>query len=329
MVLNNEIIKNMNENLLHINIDKSVYMYFRNNSQASERLTCARQRQYGPDSVLKIRNHKIKKVDNVRFLGVIIDEKLTWEHHIENLTKKLNLSMIIIKRIAKFVSKSEYMKIYDSLFKSHLSYCISTWGGIPAYKLQDVFRIQKRVIRLLFGKQYTFDHAGFYETCARVRTYKENTSPKNYSLEHTKPIFNEYNILSIYNIYAQRTFIDLFKVFKIHSPISIFSLFEFSERDTSHLIKLPQIKLNVSKSNYVFSSSIIWNNLVGQIFETCQPNKNSIIVEGSQENSDFCSTVPFVKQKLKNILLSRQKLGEPSEWESSNFCVSKFLPSRP
>ena len=48
MVLN-EIIKYMNENLLHINIDKSVYMYFRNSLHASERLTCARQRQYGPD----------------------------------------------------------------------------------------------------------------------------------------------------------------------------------------------------------------------------------------------------------------------------------------
>ena len=116
-------------------------MYFRNNLHASERLTCARQRQYGPDNVLKIRNHKIKKVDNVRFLGVIIDEKLTWEHHIENLAKKLNPSMIMIKRITKFVPKSEYMKIYDSLFKSHLSYCISTSGGIPANKLQDVFHI--------------------------------------------------------------------------------------------------------------------------------------------------------------------------------------------
>ena len=88
MVLN-EIIKYMNENLLHINIDKSVYMYFRNNLHASERLTCARLRQYGPDCVLKIRNHKIKKVDSIRFLGVIIDEKLTWGPHIKFLNQEI------------------------------------------------------------------------------------------------------------------------------------------------------------------------------------------------------------------------------------------------
>ena len=49
---------------------------------------------------------------------VIIDDKLNWEPQIENLRKKLNSSMVMIKRIAKFVPKSEYMKIYNALFKS-------------------------------------------------------------------------------------------------------------------------------------------------------------------------------------------------------------------
>ena len=45
----------------------------------------------------------------------------------------------MLKRITKFIPKSEYMKLYDALFKSHLSYCISSWGGISEYKLQNVF----------------------------------------------------------------------------------------------------------------------------------------------------------------------------------------------
>ena len=139
MVLN-EIIKYMNENLLHINIDKSVYMYFRNNLHASERLTCARQRQYGPDSVLKIRNHKIKKVDNVRFLGIIINEKLTWEHHIENLTKKLNLSMIMIKCITKFVPKSGP----DSVLK------------IRNHKIKKVDNV--RFLGIIINEKLTWEH---------------------------------------------------------------------------------------------------------------------------------------------------------------------------
>ena len=112
----------MTLNLLHINLDKSVYMHFRPSYNTKERLTCARTRPYGAESRVKIAEHKLKKVDKVRFLGIIIDDKLTWESHIEYLEKKLNLTIMMLKRITKFIPKSEYMKLYDAFFKSHLSY---------------------------------------------------------------------------------------------------------------------------------------------------------------------------------------------------------------
>ena len=84
----------MFRNFLRINLDKSVYMHFRPNLNNSERLTCARSRPYGSEAVLKINGHKLKKVDKVKFLGVIIDDKLNWEAHIEHLKAKLYLSII-------------------------------------------------------------------------------------------------------------------------------------------------------------------------------------------------------------------------------------------
>ena len=101
----------------------------------------------------------------------------------------------MLKRITKFITKTEYRKLYDALFKSHLSYCISSWGEVSESTLRNVFSAQKRCIRLLFGKQYSFDHAGYYQTCARVRSYKDQMSPRNYCLEHTEPIFNEHKTL--------------------------------------------------------------------------------------------------------------------------------------
>ena len=94
------------------------------------------------------------------------------------------------------------------------------------------------VIRLLFGKEFSFDHAGFYETCARVRTYEEHMAPKVFCQEHTKPIFNECNILTIHNLYVLHTVMELFKVMKYHVPISIFNILQFSNRDTNHLLSL-------------------------------------------------------------------------------------------
>ena len=68
----------------------------------------------------------------------------------------------MIKRIKKFIPKPEFKKIYDALFKPHMSYCISSWGGVSDYKLQSTFTIQKRCVRLLFGEKYSYDHAGYY-----------------------------------------------------------------------------------------------------------------------------------------------------------------------
>ena len=52
-------------------------------------------------------------------LGIMIDEKLSWEPHIEHLVSKLNMKIVMLKRITKFIPKSEYRKLYDALFKSH------------------------------------------------------------------------------------------------------------------------------------------------------------------------------------------------------------------
>ena len=145
----------MESNLLHINLSKSVYMLFRPGRYSS----CARVRQYGTEKSLILSGIELSRVEKVRFLGVIIDSELSWEPHIENLTAKLSSSIALIKRIMKFIPKSEYMKLYDSLFKSHISYCISSWGGVTAYRLLKLFTMQKRCVRLLFGAKPTFDHA--------------------------------------------------------------------------------------------------------------------------------------------------------------------------
>ena len=314
-----DISKYMYTNQLHINMDKSVYMYFRPSLSYSERLTCARTQEYGSEPVIKIGNTKLKKVDKVKFLGVIIDENLSWEPHIEHLTAKLNSSIVMIKRIIKFVPKSEYMKLYDALFKSHLAYCISSWGSIPKFKLDCIFRIQKRCIRLLFGLEFSYDHAGYYETCARVRSYENQMSKKNYSLEHTKPLFNKHKILTLSNLSVYHTFLELFKILKYRTPISIYEFYTLSEQETNFRLLLPIVDLEKSKNNFVFNSCVIWNRLVENILERSLPNEKGIVVQGSGKNSDFCASMPFIKNKLKSELLNLQGLGNNTDWIPDNF----------
>ena len=102
-------------------------MHFRPKLNHDERKSCARAKLVGSENQLFINNHKVKKTNQARFLGIIIDENMNWEGHLENLEQKLNSAIITIKRIKKFIPQDHYKKLYHTLFVSHLTYGISSW----------------------------------------------------------------------------------------------------------------------------------------------------------------------------------------------------------
>ena len=66
----------MYSNQLHINLTKSVFIHLRPHRNGTGRQTCARARI---EKSLKLSNYRLKRVTEVKFLGVIIDENISWE----------------------------------------------------------------------------------------------------------------------------------------------------------------------------------------------------------------------------------------------------------
>ena len=157
----------------------------------------------------------------------------SWEAHIRFLEEKLNSCIVMIKRIRKYVPQTEYLKIYNALFMSHLSYCISCWGGVPSYKLEKIFSIQKRCVRNMCPSE---DH----------------NATRDFTLEHTKPLFNEKEILNLENLYLYHTFMETFKIMKFSAPISMRSVVKFLPRSEKLKLEVPLDRLDVSQQNFVF-----------------------------------------------------------------------------
>ena len=67
------------------------------------------------------------------------------ENHVIS-SDELKSSLVVIKRIIKYIPKSQYMNIYNSLFISHLTYGISAWGGIPHYISWQNYLQSKNVV---------------------------------------------------------------------------------------------------------------------------------------------------------------------------------------
>ena len=145
---------------------------------------------------------------------------------------------------------------------------------------------------------------------------------KNYQLENTKPIFNSEKILSLHHLYVQHTFIELFKIFKERVPYSLYELYNFSPRISNLLICLPKFTLEITRQNFVYSSSLIWNTAIKNVLDTCAPYANNIMVPGSANNSDLSASIAIIKNRLKKILFQAQGLQTPgrvNEWMPENF----------
>jgi hypothetical protein len=93
----------------------------------------------------------IQMEPHVKFLGLTIDENMTWTPHIDTLSKKLNTSLYMLKQI-KSLSNTETAKIaYFSLFESQLRYGLAVWGGTTKTNLKRILILQKKSIRTLAG----------------------------------------------------------------------------------------------------------------------------------------------------------------------------------
>lgn len=93
----------------------------------------------------------IQAEPSTKYLGIIVDSKLSWQQHITTLCKKLCSGIYVIRRIMHISDLHAAKTAYYSLFESHLMYGIVVWGGTSNANLERALVHQKRAIRCLAG----------------------------------------------------------------------------------------------------------------------------------------------------------------------------------
>ena len=71
---------------------------------------------------------KIRRVKLVKYLGLWIDDNLTWEVQIDHICSKMAHSIGIIKRIRNLIPKESLLTLYRTLVEPYLRYCNIVWG---------------------------------------------------------------------------------------------------------------------------------------------------------------------------------------------------------
>ena len=71
----------------------------------------------------------LEKVAYTKFLGIIVDNKLSWKFHIDNICKTISRNIGIIHRLKFYIPVSSLLMLYSSLILPYLNYGILAWGN--------------------------------------------------------------------------------------------------------------------------------------------------------------------------------------------------------
>ena len=177
-------------NKLSLNVKKTKFMIFGN-------------RKKDENIVLTIQGVKIEKVTEFRFLGVILDDKLSWKPQIEHVKKKLTKSIFIMNKVKEVLNYEAMRTLYSALISPYLSYCLEMWGNAYKVNLNPIITLQKKALRIVHKAQY---------------------------LEHTAELFSKSRILTLTELVKLQTLQVMFKAKWNKLPEKLQCLFQLESQ---------------------------------------------------------------------------------------------------
>ena len=77
---------------------------------------------------INIDKERIENVDSIGYVGITIDNKLSFKNHIEMVKQKLKFSGLFY-RLRKFLSKSQMIQVFNSYVQPVVQYSILIYGN--------------------------------------------------------------------------------------------------------------------------------------------------------------------------------------------------------
>ena len=139
-------------NKLSLNTSKTQYVLFSKDG-----------RQTYDNLVIRINGNSINSTNTANFLGLTIDNKLTWEYHIRSCKKRISSGLYALNTAKQFVSEAHLRTLYFSLMHSHITYGILLWGTTYQKYLHPLEILQKKAIRIITRSPYNAHTAELFK----------------------------------------------------------------------------------------------------------------------------------------------------------------------
>ena len=239
--MNNELRKIMTwlyANKLSLNVSKTHFLIFRSSGMKKPVF----------NESLEINGERIKEEFKTKFLGVIVDNKLSWLYHIQYIKKKMAKGIGVICRAKHLLNVKTLCTLYYSFVYPYLNYEAEVWGNACANHLLSIVKLQKKVMRIITN---------------------------SHRIEHTLPLFQKLYILRFEEIHFYKIALIMFKVYHKISPDVFSKLFirnsDIHDHDTrqAHQFHVPYARTNYMLNAISVKGVKVWNEVSTKINFDC------------------------------------------------------------
>ena len=113
------------------------------------------------DLKLKVCRKQLYTTTQVRYLGILINDKLNWNTHINNIVSKLTRGNSILSKLRYYVNKEILRTIYFAIFHSYRTYIATVWGQTKTPRKRMTV-LQKKALAIISFASFNFHSSSYF-----------------------------------------------------------------------------------------------------------------------------------------------------------------------
>ena len=103
-----------------------------------------------------IQGQVIEEVTSEKYLGITIDQHLTWNNHVKQVTNKANRIKYFLQRNPKHCPRNIKVNCYKSLVRPLIEYAAMVWAPYTQNNINAIEAVQRRAARFVFNNYSTY-----------------------------------------------------------------------------------------------------------------------------------------------------------------------------
>ena len=101
-----------------------------------------------------IRDRELDLVDEIKYLGVNVDDGLSWKEYIKSVTSKVLRGMGMLKHAKYYLTEASLKTLYSSIVEPYFRYCCSVWGSCGLTEKNRLQKFQNRAARIVTSSKF-------------------------------------------------------------------------------------------------------------------------------------------------------------------------------